>query len=667
MTTLFTAHDQLEVDLRDGADPSSVRERIEDLLSGPAPSLSDPPQGAAATVSLLELRALSACLAGVPRPDDLPAGYDRGAYRVVGTDKEAQVWPAFAIELSRRPPPELRTMFPDLWAIDLEVWNALATGSRPEVARLWLTSPGRRLALDLEALHQEHRRSAVVDFSSDRLLRACGLRDFPAARAEQPTQEWLDAVHQWLERQPEAWRELHLTTPGPLLRLWRPATREGNVARALEILERRDAPQLQSAALAWLLDVASNDPIYSLGTLRRDLRPDLPARLVEAMGDASGALGSSAENKASRQLSALILRHASCLMGADAAPGAALRCWGVAHWLGACLRLSPVHGGDRLGLAAQLGALRHDRPPTPPTLQPLHPRMFRLPDEEADAGLEPEDVSWAAAAAVHYLNGEHPKLRPMPVPLVERLLALASRPMTRFEVDLEQLPLGNADDLRWFSLSPNVAPPLVARRVLTEEHVEWMLKAGSAICLESLRLLERKPQAFSWLTVSFQREGRKLDADVQASALRVFRNIRVHGSFTDHDLVMFSVPFLTQLSEDERVDILARAASSEADWQPWLLGLINETAQREHLDSLWTKSLETMFGVVESPTTRPESRLNLALVIARRLSPVEAEVRRPWLNWLQKVLTLDPLPRHLGLRRELQRLGLRTELPKKVG
>ena len=626
------------------ADPSSWGSLLETASTlSPEPPPLDPERARFSSAELL----LIVQAMGGPEAAPVPtgAGSTRAGYRLDGTpgNEDARVLPAFASFLAHGEPGGwLKEILPDLWALDLEIWERL-DAPRSELARLWLTSPGRRLVQDLDALDRIPASKALgaTDASLERIYRAAGVFNVPASS---------EKMGPWIEARPAPWRELHAAVPGELLRHWAPL--DDDPLRTWGILER-GSPCFQSgAALAWLLDRAMDDPFYETGGIRRDLRDELTSRLAGAL-EATSRRGADF----SKSLEALLLQHAARICEQDNTPGAIQRCWGVARWLHGCLTRSPFFGGDEEGLAARLRALLPEGgTPCPDDADPLHPCRFSYDG----TGRDVRELALVSGALFHYRREAAERLQPTPLPLVEALRRVAGRCLSHEELELERLA-GAGAETEIFWPAPYIPAPLVARWLMTDLGISWLQHVGEQAQLESLSLFENAPMRHAgWLPFAVFKEGKELPDSLTKPAASIWSALSAADDpgLPPHALALMAIGLLPLLEEHEKMRAIEIAADSDDRWLPRVLDALAGEAEHEDRTDLWKKALDLLLVMVEDEAVKPCLRLEAALYALRRASASRSPGRNEALGRLTRSAGRPPFSTHLGLRRELRRLGL---------
>ncbi len=557
----------------------------------------DPEAGAE---SQLEERLLLVPLGASPLSAKAPDGLHRLGWTLTRADghPDALAYPRFAADLAEG----VRPNADELWILDLSLWSALSGDtSLPELARIALRSPGRRVLTDL----------AVLGELPDRLSPLSHV--FAAAGVD-------------AQSAPPDWHVLHDAIPTPSS-AWAPAGND--VAAALHLLESEHVELGAGAALGWLLNRAMDEPGFVVGDRREDLREHLPLRLSGAPLLAAGAGGVAARYEA------VVLAHAARICREDTRPGAARRCWTVARWLHRLLARSPFYGGDLEVLTIRLEAMAP--PELPGHADPLHPTHF------ASGRINLHDACLLAAIARHYARPPLTTLRPMPELLRDALRAIAAKSAPH------QHSPPSEDALGWCALLPQVQPPLAARLLLSHVGVPWISGMPDAVLAESAEWLVRSEDDPRWLVAALLRE------PVPAKRTGPFVRVRREGSRLDAvTKAMLGVAVWDALDDAEHEAVVSECAQVSASWAAWLLA---EVATRAGADSPHrSAALSQLFSVIQAPDTPADARLTGAMNLARNLDD-SAAADASLLEKLVNLLGEPPFAEHLGLRRELRRLG----------
>jgi hypothetical protein len=649
---------------REAADWESLRDDFQHLRFPGCPPL-DPD---AARESAEELRQLTVTLGQQPSSAPITWAAEqlpRAGYFIEGErgTQEAHVRPAFAQALAARASgAELRRAFVDLWSVDLGVWRQLVSGPREHraLAHAWLTSPGRRLVQDLSVLGLlpgEHPPGAG-EFSAERLIEATGplpLEEHPGSGAE-------------------PWYELHAAVPGAALSAWRPAT--DDVSDILRILEGRrgDPVFLRGAALAWLLDRAATNPLYDLNGLQRDLREDLLLAFINGFPDKDESRYSML--RAAARLETACLLHAARLVPLKEAQSSA-RCWNLARWLQSCTFRSPFFGGDEESLAARLRAL------LPPGSEAI-PRREDVLDPgrfgEGEEGLDIAELALVAGAARHYWpDAEHPQLLPTPLPLVQALRRVASRTLNEGERQAEALlqrlqappstegalggearaPVKVENALGW--TAHHVAPPLVARWLMTHHRIAWLGQAPSETQRECLSLFEEDPDRHEWVAFAIYAEGEQLEPGLRLEVPSIWnRVVRATGGRVGSKgaLALMAMGVVDRLSGDEEARVAELLREAEPSWRHRGFEALAEAAEKHGRSTSWRAALDGLLAMCADESLDVQERQRAALLALRRASATSRPERTEYLQRLASLASRAPFNQNVALRRELRRLGL---------
>ena len=596
----------------------------------------DPSEG---RKSSAELRRLIAAVRGTP--PEPPPPRTRAGYVLDGApDGEARARPAFVAALGAA---RLRDAFPDLWALDAALWDKLDTADRRELARLWLESPGRRLIQDIGILRLLPHLGVLgaSDLSPARLDAAVGLANVTA---------------------PPEHRELHLAVPGDAFDTWEPgpSDKRGPVLHALHLLEAGRPFGRRGAALAWLLNRAADEPFYTVDGIRRDLRDDLPVRLTWAL---ARWLPEARADAIPRRLEALTLQHAARIVAADRSAAATRRGWAIARWLQDSLRRSPFYGADEEVLAAHLRARLPAEPqPLPEDADALHPARFSI-DEH---GLDVAEIAFMAGVLAHYQREHDRTLLPTPEPLVHWLQGLASRPVRDAEEKADQALAAGRNALGWpkdYSISPSLA----ARGLMTDLRIGWLAQAhvdaqtGFDAQLDSIERFARDPVRHAWCAFAVEREGQHLRSDVRGRAIEVFEALRAGGRAMPHVLATFGTGLLEALTVDQVDQILELTSRADPKWRAHVVDALVGAAERARRDAVWARAVEQLIALMQDATLPEKVRLDAALFAMRRASASKHPARDLSLQQIATLAAAPPFTDHLGLRREIRRLGLSTQ------
>jgi hypothetical protein len=605
-----------------------------DAAHGRAPGPEQEQEAAAAAST--ELRALLLAL-GCPlegsrpeRPSFVEGQPIRAGYRLVAQlGMQPDIAPVFAEALAADlPRAELSRLFDHLWGVDLELWRMLEDASPAELARRWLISPGRRLVQDLGVLARMREDLDHLDATDLRLAAlwaASGAELEPASPP--PSTRWCD---------------LHRSIPGEAMSRWQPKQDERAFTIALTRLERGSPHGLRGAALAWLLNRAVDQRQVEVDGIHQDLRTTLPTHLAIA-------LARDDSDDFSSQLEAQLLQHAAWIATRDTGPGKVRRAWHLARWLHGCLVRSPFAPGSEEGLHAEVTALLPtERAPIVPD-DPLHPARFG-----GHEGMSVEDLALVAGAWAHYdRKGEH--LEPAPLPLKNAMLRLADRLSTQGELEAERsLARGESNELGW--TAPHVAPPWLARWLLTQWHATWLANRQPAVIEECITRLAHDARVH-WLAHVIRIEGPLLDESAKTSAHAAWSHLIGSGTMAAEQLASLGIGLLRRLDAAERRVAFGCIERAPASWQPYLYDAWAERALLDADLDLARPALERLLALAERAQPA-KVQLDAALLLLRRAPPIRPKAEGMAL--LRRLGTLaqePPLRDHQPLLRELRRLG----------
>jgi hypothetical protein len=407
--------------------------------------------------------------------------------------------------------------------------------------------------------------------------------------------------------------------------------------------------------------------------LQRDLREDLLPALLAAFPPPEDR-PRHIQLVASAQLEGVCLLHAARLTSRDASTLSVPRTWSLARWIQSCTFRSPFFGGDEQALTARLRALlpKETIPCREDILDPA-----RLVDEEA-AGLS--DLALVAGLQQHYLPGaSHPKLLPTPLPLVHALRRVADRTLTEGEREAEAL-LGGLQDaspkevgtkahagdaLGW--PGHHIAPPLVARWLMTEQRISWLKTAPVEARRESLRFFERHPQRFPWVAFAFIAEGAALDAAAREEASRSWREVvagvgpdssRASDLLAKAALTHMAAGVLDCLSDAEAGLAVELSQWADIRWRHRALESLAEAADRLAREAAWNAAMDALLALVEEAGLDAQERTKAALLALRRASASTRSGHTAYLKRLATLAARPPFSHNVALGRELRRLGV---------
>lgn len=618
-------------------------------------------------------------------PPPLDTGRIRYGYQFYdGNDRQSRVYPRLAQVLAHatetghfdRDASLDIAVFDDLWRVDWHVASLVQRRADPrEIAMAWLTSPGRRLLRDPSLLECVLGRGpGATDWSWPRLLQAAGI---PHSSEIAP-----------IECASAAWHHLHDALPGISLARWQPE-RQQPIA-VLQFLEDSTPLSVRAAALLWLLNHAMDNPVYESGGLPRDLRRDLDVPLLTCLSPELALTRATAsrltalshhaalrwENEPGHASETLALLHAGYLALVADPTGANVRdAWGVARWLLDCLLRSPFLGINEETLELRLRVLLAPSPPDlPQSADLLHPLRFSTDG----TGLDVADVAFLSALHAHYddrLRAGRPKLVPPHQALEQVLRRLAARCMNigerLAEERLAELQRRVPDAPFWGDLgwpAPHVAPPILARYLLTRLRLPWLASLDSLALHEVLEGLCKKeaPRFLPWLAVPLHSEGPALPAPFRDRAVGLLRDLirdPIAASPDGYLLVFCGAGLLEGLTDSEDVALLLQLAQmAPCDFRPAVLDALIRAAERTYRSDVWQAAVDQLKQRVQAPDATDKERIDAALALVQRAAaqspPSLVTARALLLKWVGDTLNSPPFTGHLGLRRALRTFGL---------
>ncbi len=568
-----------------------------------------------------------------------------------------KVYPAWARHLAqratRRKPS--KEPFGDLWAVDFAHWKeSWTSGNEPfELARQWLTSPGRRLMQDPGLLRHAPEEGegphGAVEWTVERILSAAGV--VPGETPGERTPRLPKRAHEaWLD-----WLGLHLSVPG-LTAGWAPAR---GIGGALEIMETGDPITMRGAALTFLLGRAAEQPVFKLGDFQQDLRSLLPASIAIAFP--SPHKGEASPERFSIRLEELLL-HFACKLTLQRSDLTIQERWRVARWLHQCLLRSPFFGEDIETWVARLEAML-----TPSSSTEATSAGTGLLDPVGIAALGLKEVALTTGAAQH--EGAESVLTPAPLPLIQALSRVALRPMSDVEKELE-IALGLAlkekglvrgqDPLDEWPFD-HVSPTLLAQSVLTGRGVNWVGMSKPARLGGWLDWMAQHPQGMEWLGRALSMDPRSLSEPLQRVILKRWGRI-AESHATPHLKAMTGLSVLGKMKEAQIKRVAALIEDCDVAWQASLWSRCADGWSQD--EGLVTMALARLVHLAETEATRGKQgesvSLNAAYFATRSLQRSRGRLSEPLSRLKDRLLALasrSPFADHDSLRRELRRLG----------
>ncbi|HVG59968.1 MAG TPA: hypothetical protein VNA24_15535, partial [Hyalangium sp.] len=542
------------------------------------------------------------------------------------------------------------------------------SASYQQLALTWLKSPGRLLVQDLSVL-----KALPSLLRKEDLEAAAGPVLYPGGPKVQV---------------PAFWFELHAAIPGRILSDWQHPEGffeedEQFIDEALKVLKGRpgDPVFMRGAALTWLLDRAAAEPVYEQDGLERDLQVDLPSAILAGFPEGN-SIAEHAQLRAAARLEAVCLLHGARLTAGDSSPQAVVRSWNFARWIQSCSFRSPFFGGDAEALTARLRALLpEDLASIPHRDDVLDPRRFGWGEQ----GLDLAEMALVTAAAQHYLPEDIPKLVPTPLPLVHALRRIAWRKLRPSETEAEQCLARSHDQaagspeekksqtpgnvLGWSA--PHIAPPLVARWVMTDQRLGWMHEAPAEIIQECLDLFAQSPSRHAWVAFALYAEGAKLEEPLRQRAVEVWRNVVAQVTPADDgtqkeellehaSLTHMAAGVLAGLSDEEVLRAIELASAASPEWRHRSWEGLADAAERLGREGPWRMAMDRLLKMASEAQIDTQERLKAALLALRRVSARSPDHpdRPPYLHKLAALVARPPFSQSVAFRRELRRLGV---------
>jgi hypothetical protein len=644
-----------------------LRQELEASGLSPEPPVADPDE---ARRSAAELRHLVNVFSGVRAAGELPVGdrLTRAGYEIEGRQgtTDAHVRPAFAEALEARASPEqLQRLFPDLWAVDHALWQMLSQKTTTAaVAERWLASPGRRAVQELAVLHG-------LASADDSAHQCPSPKDLPSTVGPLPADagDMADAAPEW--------RELHFAVPGAAFQQWEPARKDDVTAAIAVLVGRRGDPVfLRGAALAWLLRRAATNPIFTIDGAERDLREDLIPALTLAF-PAKGDPGW-AELRAAAKLETASLNLAAYLVHEQDPAVALPRMWSCARWIQSSTFRSPFFGGDEETLAERLKAtLPTEEPDFSARADIFAPGRFR----DDGTGYDISEMSFLYGLWSHYFTeADVPQLTPTPMPIVNALRRLASRTLNAFEAKLETdfLNLSLEHDTKQTSAaapsltsnlfafdSPSIAPPVLARTLLTINAISWFTDLPRPAQDETLTLLKSNPTRYNWFSFALYREVGDLSSTLREKCVDAWKAVAdaIDEKFTveqEYGIILLGTALIPEFDVVDRERLLAIVSRAPVDNMSRAYEKIASGADKVGNRDLWKRAMDSLMKMVEETgDVDPKDRLRAALLALRRLSATTTMERDAYLNRLAGLSGSSPFKDNIQLRRELRRLGVK--------
>ncbi|HSP81446.1 MAG TPA: hypothetical protein VLQ93_23210 [Myxococcaceae bacterium] len=298
-----------------------------------------------------------------------------------------------------------------------------------------------------------------------------------------------------------------------------------------------------------------------------------------------------------------------------------------------------------------------------------------------------------AGVVRHYGHDDgRPQLLPTPLPLVHALRRVAGRTLNAGEEQVEALlvraleaptpqpeatpaegasasgeagtsPQGQGDEvsnvLGWNAR--HLAPPLVARWLMTRQSIGWLRQVSDDVRQECLRRFEQHPAQHEWVAFAFYTEGHELEPAARATAAASWRRVvqSTGGRLgTQGALALMGTGVLEQLSDEEARQLASLARPAEPKWRHRVFEVLAEASERHGFLEPWRAALDGLLDMCADEVLDAQERLKAALLALRRASASSRPERSEYLQRLATLASRPPFSQNVALRRELRRLGL---------
>jgi hypothetical protein len=195
---------------------------------------------------------------------------------------------------------------------------------------------------------------------------------------------------------------------------------------------------------------------------------------------------------------------------------------------------------------------------------------------------------------------------------------------------------------------------------MTELRIGWIAQLPEDAQRDSIERFARDATHHVWIAIAIQREGQHLCSGARARAAEVFRALFNTGHVQAHVLATFGAGILEGLTNEEVDRVLDIAGRADPAWRSFVVDALAGAAERLGDDALWTRALERLLAIMQEPQLEDKARLNAALFVLRRASASKLPARDELLGRVAALAAVPPFTDHLGLRREIRRLGLPT-------
>lgn len=209
--------------------------------------------------------------------------------------------------------------------------------------------------------------------------------------------------------------------------------------------------------------------------------------------------------------------------------------------------------------------------------------------------------------------------------------------------------------------SPHVAPPLVARWLMTHQRISWLEHACAEAQRECLSLFEEDPTRYEWVAFAIYAEGPQLASDFRRDILPVWSRV---VSATKEQLgaqgalALMAVGILDQLPDEDAQRVAALARDAKPNWRHRAFEALAEMAEKHRRPEPWRAAMDELWTMCMDEDLDSQERLRAALLMLRRASASTWTERTEFLQRLASLVHRAPFDQNVPLRRELRRLGM---------
>lgn len=519
----------------------------------------------------------------------------------------------------------------DRSALDFDLALAVARGASDDAESFWARSPAKLLHDHPYALAQ----LGEGDLSWLCVARSAGA--LPPQRSEP---------------MPLGWRALYAAGPGNRLRGAPPAS--DGVDSDFVTVTLGVSAFVCAAALGRLLDLAASSPLYTAADgKQRDLRDALPvlvARVLNAhehrdldleVRDASLAT--------ERALLGFVLRRIT-RTGATELDACAV--WTIVRWLSVVLVGAPTSLGSMHTITGWIDGLDRDVLPAAheDALAPMH---FTATDEPVSLA----SFAWMEAIVGHHLRMRTLGREPWSCPPMQRWLREeAARQSTPHERAMEQSLSEGHNACGWEA--PHIAPPLVARWVLTRARVPWLDAASVEALDECVALLRETPRRCAWLCSAALHASKDLSMSARNALASVWRDAKT-DDIPAHLLATLAVSLVEVMEAGDLERLREQFRAALPSWMPFVLDALLDASVRSSRTDVGVLAENEMRSWIVREDAETSIRVNASVLLAQRARSL------PWVDgaefskWFLTATAKAPLRDNLAVRREIQRIDVR--------